>query len=224
MNFGGHLMAGWLIGHAREFDSSERRFITVMSVAPDVDGLLIVVPALFEQLHRTFGHNVFFGTIVPLSAFLFFQKRRALRVLPFAFAALLSHYFLDLVVTGWWAFYPLWPVGDTMILMSQYVPERVMKYHLQISLGLLLFVATWVLYLKKHRTPLETISVAFDRFVMTFVTLPFQERCSCCTARAFYRCAECGKPVCGRHSRFKKGIAKICPDCDPGSAGAGRAS
>jgi len=206
-------MAGWPIGQLRESTHSERRFVTAMGIAPDIDGAAIFIPPLFEELHRTFGHNLFFGALVPLSAFVFFERKRAKRILPLSYVALFSHYLLDLFVTGWWAFYPFWPVGDTTILMSLYIPQRIMMYHLQISLGIVLFAACAVVYLRKGRTPLEVLSPSFDELILTFITLPFTERCSQCANRAFYRCVDCGRGVCGRHSRFAGGFSKICQEC-----------
>lgn len=214
MNFGGHLMTGWAIANARESSYGERRYLTVMAIAPDIDGFAIAIPSLFEQWHRTFGHNVFFGALVPLSAFLFFGRKDSVRLLPWGYLALASHFLLDLFVTGWWGFYPFWPTSDFMILMSLYIPEWFMKYPLQISIFLLLVGLTIWIYRRTGRTPIEILSPQLDRFVMTFVTTPFRSVCGECEARAFYRCLECGKPVCGRHASFGRRFSTRCPECN----------
>lgn len=201
MNFGGHLLTGWILSQAGEFNRTEQRIITLMAVAPDIDGVSILFPGAFHEWHRTFGHNIFFGSIVPLLSLWFAAPGGKARLLVFSYLAMLSHYLLDLFVTGWWGFYPLWPVSDRMILMSLYIPERIMKYHLQISLFLLLVAATVWIYRKKRISPFSLISDRCDDFMVTFVTYPFLHRCAHCDARAFYRDRTNDQPLCGRHAR-----------------------
>jgi membrane-bound metal-dependent hydrolase YbcI (DUF457 family) len=201
MNFGGHLITGWLCSQGRGFTLGERRFITLTGIAPDIDGTIFFLPGYLEHFHRTFGHNIFFGLSVPLLALVIFGRKRGLLVLPFAYIAMAFHYFLDLLVTGWWDFRPLWPISDAAILMSNYIPEDVMKYWIQLSLIVILFSIVIWRYRKTHRTPLEVITPGFDRFVTTFITYPFHHKCNECNARAFYRHPETSEPVCGKHVR-----------------------
>jgi len=198
MNFGGHLLTGWALSQAREFNRNEQRVITLMAIAPDIDGLAILLPGTFEEWHRTFGHNVFFGLSVPLLGWFIASPARRVLLLTFSYLAMLSHFLLDLVVTGWWALYPLWPISDWMILMSLYIPEPIMKYHLQITLFILLVALTVYLYRKKGRSPFSLVSDRFDDFMVTFITYPFLHRCAHCSSRAFYKGQGSGEPVCGR--------------------------
>lgn len=203
MNFGGHLITGWLLGNAGGRTLAERRFITVMAIAPDIDGTLVFIPGFMEQWHRTFSHNVFFFALAPLTTFLFFKRRR-LSILLYAYLAIVSHLLLDLVATGWWGLRPFWPLSNYEILMSRYIPENVMKYYVQISLLVLLIGAVVILYRQLRRTPLEVISPALDKLVTTFLIIPFKHHCCYCRNRAFYQDADDGSPLCGRHIRFEK--------------------
>lgn len=198
MNFGGHLLTGWALSQAGEFNRNEQRVIALMAIAPDIDGLAILLPGTFEEWHRTFGHNVFFGLAVPLLSLFIASPGRRVFLLTFSYLAMLSHFLLDLFVTGWWALYPLWPVSDWMILMSLYIPEPIMKYHIQITLFVLLVALTVFLYRRNGRSPFSLISERFDDFMITFITYPFLHRCAHCSARAFYKGAEDGMPMCGR--------------------------
>ena len=163
MNFGGHLLTGWALSQAGDFTRTEQRVITLMAIAPDVDGLAILLPGTFEEWHRTFGHNIFFGLGFPLLSLLIARHGRRVLLLTFSYLAMFSHFLLDLFVTGWWALYPLWPVSDWMILMSLYIPEPVMKYHLQITLFASLVVLAVVLYRKRGRSPFSLVSDRFDK-------------------------------------------------------------
>ncbi len=211
MNFGGHLITGWLISKIGDFNHSERRFITIMGILPDLDAFSVLSPDKLGDWHRTFGHNIFFGLAAPITAFLFFKKGRGLKILPFALASIFVHYILDLVITGWWAFYPFWPLNKNFtILTSLYIPENVMKYYLQIGLFIILLFIVIMIYRKSKTTPLEIISPDFDKFITTFITSPFRQKCSVCGSRAFYLCSETGKYICGKHVKFLKGFKTKC--------------
>ena len=208
MNFGGHLMTGWILAHAGCSNVSERRAVTILSVAPDLDGVFILGPTHWREWHRTFSHNVFFAAAILFITLLFLKKGRRLRLLPLLSAALLSHFILDLFVTGWWSLTPLWPLSDWSILMSQVIPENVMKYYIQLGLFALLLVVTICIIIRRKRTPLEIFGASVDIFFQRFVSLPFRARCAICGARAFYRCDRCGATLCGRHRRFV-GLFKV---------------
>ncbi len=195
-------MAGWLIAHTGNYSRPQRRAITIMALFPDIDGIFVFGPQSWHEWHRTFGHNIFVGIAVPLITLLFFRKGHRLRLLPILYAAMFSHFLLDIFVTGWWILMPFWPISHWGILMSLYIPEYVMKYYIQIGLFVIFLVPTIRLIVKYHRTPLEVLGKDFDEFVQRFVTLPFKKRCAFCGARAFYLCDICGAPLCGRHRSF----------------------
>lgn len=214
MNFGGHLIAGWLISRAGKFELPERCFITVMAIAPDVDGISLLAPSLLGDWHRTFGHNIFFAIFIPFLCFLFFNPSTAKKILPFTYFAIFSHFILDLLVTGWWGFYPLYPIDkEFMILTSLYIPENVMKYYIQIGLLIVLAAIMIRIFQKTKTSPLEIISSNFDRFITTFMITPFRHSCSICKARAFYICVICNKPFCGHHIIYGKHFIMRCPNC-----------
>lgn len=203
MNFGGHLLSGWLIAHTFSVkNAAERRTIMIMGILPDIDGIFTFVPGA-GYLHRTFGHNIWLLLVAPVVAtFLFVSSPRRQFIYPLLFLSILVHYILDIFVTGWWPFMPLWPFASYAIYMDRYIPQYIMEYYIQIGLLLILLVPTVFIAKKHHRTPIEIISQGFDRFIQDFVTLPWTHRCVYCGRRAFYRCAECGRTLCGLHCRF----------------------
>jgi len=203
-------MTGWLIGNTGDFSPGERTAVTLMALAPDIDGIFVLGPLSWREWHRTFGHNVFWGVAAPLFALYFIQKGRRWKLLPFLYLGMLSHFILDLFVTGWWILMPLWPVSEWGILMSRWIPEDVMKYWIQLGLFAALLIPTVILIVKKKHTPLEILGKRADAFFYHFVTLPFREKCAACGARAFYRCNECGAPLCGRHRKFSGWFGISC--------------
>ncbi len=181
-----------------------------MAIAPDIDGIFTFIPGM-GHLHRTFGHNVWLFIAAPLLATAFFvQPQRRLKIFPLLVISITLHFAMDLFVTGWWPLTPLWPVSDFTIYMDRYIPEHVMKYYVQISLLILFLIPTIMIYLRSHRTPLEIISSGFDRFIQNFVELPWRHTCAYCHRRAFYRCSQCGRPICGIHRKFGSRFNPIC--------------
>ena len=195
-------MAGWLIGNTADFSSGERRAILLMAIAPDIDGVFVLGPVSWREWHRTLGHNIFLGLAAPLIALFFLKKERRKFLLPFLFGAMLSHFLLDLFVTGWWTLMPFWPVSDWDILMSRWIPEHIMKYYIQIGLFILFLIPTIYIAVRFRRTPVEVFGEKADRFFLNFIALPFHSRCKYCNSRAFYRCEECNAPLCGKHRKF----------------------
>jgi hypothetical protein len=219
MNFGGHVMAGWLIANSVKTRSvGERRLITLIGILPDIDGIFTFVPGL-GHLHRTFGHNVWLLLISPIAAtFLFLPRERRAPLFPLLLLSIGIHFIFDLFVTGWWPLMPLWPFSMEAFYMDRYIPEHIMKYYIQIGLFAVLLIPTLHIVIKKKRSPLEVISPGFDCFVQNFVTLPWHTRCTSCGKRAFYRCSSCGRPLCGIHRKFGKRLAPVCkPGCPSGT-------
>lgn len=210
MNFGGHVMAGWLLSHWGGENESERRAITLMAIAPDADGIFVLGPAAWREWHRTFSHNIFWAALIPLAALLFLRRERRLALLPFLYISIASHYLLDLFVTGWWGLAPLWPLSKWEFLMSDYIPENVMKYYIQIGLFIALLIPTIYLIRTRGRSPLEVLGRRVDQFFLRFITLPWGARCGVCGGRAFYRCDECGAALCGRHRSFSGFLRVLC--------------
>ena len=212
MNFGGHLMAGWLIANGGDYSRVERRVITLMAVAPDTDGLFILGPSAWREWHRTFSHNLFWAILVPLLVLIFLPRGRRVRLAPLLYVAMLSHFLLDLFVTGWWILMPLWPVSEWGILMTDWIPENVMKYYIQLGLFVILAFPTLYIMIKHRRTPFEILGGRLDMFFQRFIMLPFQKKCVFCKARAFYLCDECGASLCGNHRSFTGIFRTSCKD------------
>lgn len=215
MNFGGHLITGWLISRClKESSLKERRIITAMAVLPDIDAFSMAYPSLLGDWHRTFGHNVFFFAFAPLIFLPIFKRERIKAIIPILYITLFTHFILDLLVTGWWALYPFWPINkDYTILTSLYIPENIMKIYIQLGLLLVLIIAAVMVYRKSGSSPFEVISTDFDKFMTNFMITPFSKKRCICGARAFYICEGCGLACCGRHVRFKKWFRTICADC-----------
>jgi len=216
MNLGGHIGAGWLLAHAAALDRFERRYVLALALLPDIDGLFLLWRGSLDHWHRTFGHNVWLWLAAPLVALAFVRRGRRLAMLGLFYAAIASHVVLDLVGTGWWGLYPLWPVGDFEILMSDWIAEDTMKYGIQPAL-LVFFLAAMVwLYVRHRRTPLEALSPAVDALLVNFVLLPWRHRCGECGRLAFYRCTHCGRPLCPHHRavnrRFEVACRPLCPE------------
>lgn len=223
LNFGGHLGAGWVLAHAARLDRHERRWVVVMAVLPDVDGVFLLWHgSALGDWHRTFGHNVWVWLLAPLAGLMFATAGRRLLVLGLAYAAMTSHVVLDLFATGWWGMYPFWPWGLKLlwpfkgaeILMTDYLPENVMKWLIQpVLIAVFVGAMVWI-YIRHRRTPLEVISPNVDSLLMNFVTLPWRERCGECGGLAFYRCSQCGRPLCPTHRTITRRLDVQCrPQC-----------
>jgi len=224
MNLGGHIGAGWLIAHSARLDRFERRWVVAMAVLCDVDGVFLLWRGSLDTWHRTFGHNIWVWMGAPLAVVFFASRGRKLLLLALCYGAMASHVVLDLVGTGWWPLYPLWPFNGPEILMSDYIPENTMKYVIQPVL-LVAFIAGMVwIYLRHRRTPVEAISPNLDRLLTDFVLLPWRRRCAVCGKRAFYRCSRCGRHLCPDHRRINLRLEVFCrPACpDDSSAGGDR--
>ena len=121
-----HLLTGWIVANASTRSvRRERAIITVASVAPDLDGLGIIPelvtrdsahPLLwYSQYHHLLGHNLLFGLIVTLIAFIFGARRSI--TAGFAFLAFHLHLLFDLFGSrspdGYqWPIHYLWPFSD----------------------------------------------------------------------------------------------------------------
>jgi inner membrane protein len=75
-----HLLAGWAVANTIKLDRRDRMLVTLAGVVPDVDGFGIAAEALtrnghnpllwWSNYHHVLGHNLIFGLIVTLIAFL----------------------------------------------------------------------------------------------------------------------------------------------------------
>src|SRR5262245_4254136 len=81
-----HLLLGWLVANTSEkLHRNERRIITVAGIAPDIDGLGLIVDwatcnadqptTLYADYHHLLAHNLGFGILVTVTAFLLARER-----------------------------------------------------------------------------------------------------------------------------------------------------
>lgn len=158
MNTGAHLQFGWLIGHARQFDRTERAVITLAAVAPDLDGLLIVAGPgsdIFYKYHHIAFHNALSAVAYVALVAVFFSRRGL--VLALCLASFLSHILVD-YMTAPWEMVPFWPVSAIMVNLGSRLPGWVVQYVFQVAGMAAILACTVWLYLRYGRTPLEIIS------------------------------------------------------------------
>ncbi len=105
MHVGTHFFAGWMVGVAPDLGARERALIALAGVAPDLDGLGLVVETVtadsphplpwYSLYHHVLGHNLGFALLVTLASFVL-ARRRAARTATLAFASFHLHLLFDL--------------------------------------------------------------------------------------------------------------------------------
>lgn len=212
MNTGAHLQFGWAIAHTRGFSRAERAAVTLAAVAPDLDGLTIVAGPgsdFFFKYHHVLFHNVLSGIVYLVVIAAFFSRRAV--VLALCLLSFLSHLLVD-YLTAPWEMAPFWPVSAVMVNLGSRLPGWVVQYVFQVA-GMAAIVACTVwLYLRYGRTPLEIVSPRLDRLITDYLALPWRNRCGDCSSRAHFRCARCGRPLCGVHWH-PHGLTGACQPC-----------
>ncbi len=205
-----HLQVGALIASARGYDSRERRLIMLASLLPDLDGIFIYPPELWEKLHHTFSNNLTFCLLVG-AVFAVLSKKRRLEMFIVCSVTASLQLAIDLVTNDpSWPHAWLWPFSKVDLSLGNYIHYEHLRQITVIGVQGVLMVAilagTIILYLKKKRTFLELISANLDRFLTDFIVFSFSKRCDVCGARAYYRDAETGAPLCPAHSSIKKDL------------------
>jgi len=176
-----HFLAGWVVANAAGVDRRDRMIITAAGVAPDVDGLGLVIDLAthsgssptqwFGGYHHVLTHNLFFALLVA-GASLMLAKRRGLTVFLVMFVFHL-HLLGDIVGArgpapeGYqWPIPYLWPISDAVSLSwrGQWELNAWPNFLITIvALMLTIFLAC-----KRGYSPLEMISRNADTaFVMT---------------------------------------------------------
>lgn len=202
-----HLMTGSFIAHARPYSLRERRFIMLASLAPDLDGIFFIDADLWERVHHTFSHNVYFALLVSL---LFSVINRARRLEIF-FVCLLTAV-LQLLVDGVtndpsWRQRYLWPLVDFDFSPGNFISWPHLAFLqvkvIQVALMVLILAGAVVLYARTGHTFIELFSRRLDRFLTDFVVFPFSRRCAVCGRRSYYRDSDTGDPLCPYHARIR---------------------
>ncbi|GEM_PF-2053613 len=222
-----HIQWGWLVGNVGQFDRRERRILMLASAAPDLDGIFIWNRELFEKMHHTFGHNLFFGVIVGGAMAAFAAKGRRAKMFLWSYAMVLLALFIDFITAPEWPLRFFWPISKdayyltTMLhISSEALPawNFALVKVLQLTLMVFLLGCTVYFYMKYRRTFLELISWRLDRFLTDFAILPFRYRCDFpdCRNRAHYECEDTGSVRCIKHCTINRNLSVSCEGYAPG--------
>ena len=126
MNTVSHFFLGWMVANTADFNWRERMLVTFAGVAPDLDGLGIIVerstmetddPLLwFTNYHHVLGHNIFVALALTVLAFVLARQRW--RTASLVFASFHVHLLADLIGGKGpdgvrWAIYYLYPLLPT---------------------------------------------------------------------------------------------------------------
>lgn len=219
MNTLHHLLYASAMANAVSRSRRERRLIMLAAIVPDLDGATFWSRDLWETVHHTFGHNVFFAGAVAATAFALGRAGRSARLAMWsALSIVFLHYGLDLAISGTWPFRPLWPVSGFDANLGNFVNDsarldwwlRVPIQYTLVVIAIALLVRTW----RRHgRTALELVSYKLDDLVAGYVARVLAgKRCGECGARAGFRCAACHDPICGTHALIRK-LEPTCAHC-----------
>jgi inner membrane protein len=211
-----HLQYGWWFAHWIEITRRERAAIALAAAGPDLDGVGILGGwDTYYRYHHILFHNV--GAtlaVIPLAGIFFWRRQLVWLLVVFAFA---MHMVEDYFTVSWPLY--LWePFNHSVVNLANHVPAWMVQWVFQ-SIGTygIVGVTIWI-YLRYHRTPLEIISPTFDRLIIGYAVLPWQNRCADCNNRAHFRCARCGRTICANHGKVGRGLrveCKQCPALDP---------
>lgn len=114
-----HLLASWSIAEVAGLEERDRAVVSWAGLAPDLDGLGIVVdsaarllgfsdPALYGRFHHVLLHGLFGALLLPALGLAF--ARRRLAAFLWAFAAVHVHLACDLVGSRGPAGDDVWPI------------------------------------------------------------------------------------------------------------------
>lgn len=175
-----HLLASWTVASTPRLETRDRVIITLAGIAPDVDGVGVVVelatqhteqPLLWwSNYHHVIGHNLTFGIAIFLAA-LAIAKRRLLTA-GLAFFVFHLHLLCDVIGSRGPEGYQ-WPIpyfypylqNIELTWSGQWTLNAWPNFVLTIILMTITFYLAW----KKGFSPLEIISKRADRvFVDTF--------------------------------------------------------
>jgi membrane-bound metal-dependent hydrolase YbcI (DUF457 family) len=214
-----HLLYGAALANASSRSRRERRWIMLASIAPDVDGVTIWSQSLWEKIHHTFGHNVFFAAAFVATAAALARPGRRLRLAAAtAFAIVVLHLALDLAISGTWPMRPLWPLSTFDVNLANFVADparldwwlRVPVQWTLMAVAIALALHTWR---RHHRSALELFSVKLDELFTGYLARTLSgARCAECGNRAGFRCASCHRLMCGAHSRVRS-LEAVCAHC-----------
>lgn len=202
---------GWWFAHWTDINRRERAAIALAAAAPDLDGLALFGGGdAYYRYHHILFHNA--GStlaMIPLAGIFFWKRPLVWLLVVFAFAMhMVEDYF-----TVPWVMRPWEPFSAMPVNLGYHVPAWLVFYVFQaIGILFILSMTVWI-YRRHHRTPLEIISPAFDRLIIGYAVLPWQNRCADCNHRAHFRCDQCGRMVCANHGKVTRGFKVQCKNC-----------
>ena len=218
-----HLQVGWLAGNIGNFDRRERRILMVSAVIADLDGIFFWNRELFERVHHTFGHNVFFGIIVGAVMAAIARRGRRIWMFVLSYLMALLEIPIDLITAPEWPLRFLWPISPNAYYLTDLLgitPENVPAWDfalekvVQLTLMLFLVACAVFIYIKYKRTFIELISWRLDLFLTDFAILPFKHKCEFpdCRNRAHYHCEDTGSLRCIKHCKIHRNLSITCAD------------
>lgn len=190
------------------------------AILPDLDGATFWNRELWETVHHTFGHNVFFAAAAAaIGAAIALPGNRTRLAAWSAFTVLVLHYAIDLMISATWPMRPLWPLSSYDVNAGNFVadPERldfILRVPVQwtlVAIALWLAVRTW----RRHgRTFLELVSSRADQLLAGYLGRILKgATCRDCGARAGFGCVSCDATICGTHAKIARWEA-VCPRCE----------
>ncbi len=202
---------GWWFAHWADIHRRERAAIALAAAAPDLDGLSLFGGGdAYYRYHHILFHNA--GAtlaVIPLAGIFFWKRPLVWLLIVFAFAMhMVEDYF-----TVAWPMRPWEPFSASVTNLATHVPSWMVQGIFQLAAILFILGMTVWIYRRHHRTPLEIISPAFDRLIVGYAVLPWQNRCADCNHRAHFRCDRCDRAICANHGKITRGFNVQCKNC-----------
>jgi inner membrane protein len=175
-----HFLTGWLTANTAELSRRERAVVTIAGIVPDVDGLSLVAEVLtrntahpllwWTDYHHVFGHNLLFGVIYGLAAWMLATRRWLVAML--ALVSFHLHLICDLVGArgpdGFiWTIPYLWPVSNAAVWSWQ--DQWKLNSWQNLLITALALAATFALARRRGYSPLEMVSSRADQIFVTTI-------------------------------------------------------
>jgi hypothetical protein len=156
-----HGCVGWLLGQPLEH-RRDRIAITVAAVAPDLDGVgLLVSEELYVEWHHRLAHGAIFAVVTAVAAGLVCRSKKAALLGVLAFH---SHVLMDLAGSGpGWPILYWYPFADTEWLPSW---QWNLASWQNSVFGLATVLVCLAMALRFRRTPVELFSPRADARVV----------------------------------------------------------
>jgi len=201
-----HGMLGWAIGVVAKADVRLCRWCVLGALLPDLDSVSYLFgPEAYGKHHHTFGHSVFTGLLFCAAATAHCRSWKALGLSLLCFG---SHLLTDAWLSGW-LLYLFWPFSGKGCVFAHAVD---LAHPVNLYLVYLSLVAPLALALVYRRTPIELLSPALDRLLVSTFSRATAV-CHACGRKANLACARCAKPICSRHATIQRSWTVSCPDC-----------